>query len=120
MSKKTKFKLTNDVHKHIKEISELLPKMQRADKNTGKPLFRSTTTFKGIVIENGKKYKSFDRGTEPVMVNHEIVLIGEFEKHGMQGIVDYKNYVLAMSEKSKKEQAEKNNTGKEPAIEEKQ
>lgn len=105
--KHKKHKLTNEAYKLIKELVLQLPPMQRADKNTGKLMFRQVSIFKGIVSRNGKKFKEFQNGWEPVLVNHQVELIKRFESEGYQGIEIYRTYILALEAEAKAKEAEK-------------
>lgn len=99
IAKKAKYKLSNDAYKKILELVETFPPLQLLGKD-GKPLNRTITKFKGIVIKDGKKYKQHQTGTEPILVNHKLRLIEAFETNGYDGINNYVKYVNQVIEKS--------------------
>jgi hypothetical protein len=99
IAKKPKFKLSNDAYTKILNLIETLPPLQLLGKD-GKPLARTVTKFTGIVIQNGKKYKQHQTGTEPILVNHKMRLIEAFETNGYDGINNYVKWANQFVEKS--------------------
>lgn len=108
------FKLTPEVHKEIKLIVSKLPKLQKTDKD-GKPIFRMLNKYVGskdVDLQRGTYKKQSQHYTEPVLVNHEINLIGQYEEMGRKGIDNYVTYVeeILKRDKQKSEEAnDKNN-----------
>lgn len=104
-----KFKVGPEIYKQIKEIVKVLEPLQKTDAS-GKPLFRKITQFvgtKGYSGPNEKYTKTTKHGQEPLLVNHEVNLISEFEKFGPKGVKDYVDYVKELVRKTKEEQEKK-------------
>lgn len=79
------YKLTPDAHNKIKQLALTLPELQRQE--CGKPMFKKVGKL--ISINKSAKTKTIERSYGPVLVNHEVHMIGEFKKGGMVKVMEY-------------------------------
>jgi len=109
---KKKHKVTTEVYKKILEIEKELPPIQKY--LGGKPLFRTLQKLVNGsdipdehkeqlkvdgVFYNNKRY--FQKIQDPILVNHKLILIEEFEKHGQEGIDYYISDIQALVDRAK-------------------
>jgi hypothetical protein len=99
MSKKVKFKLVPQVLKQVEAAAKALPPIIKHDKH-GKPLYRSITNFVGTkdFDVSTKSYRTtYQRGKEPILVNHKLAMIELYETKGMPEVQNYVNAIIALT-----------------------
>jgi len=107
IAKKPKYKLSNEVYNKILELVKTLPPLQLVGKD-GKPLSRTITKFTGTKDFNmttGSRKNTYQKGTEPILVNHKLKLIAQFEMYGYVGINNYVAFVEQIVAAQTKEDA---------------
>lgn len=94
-----KFKLTPQAYKDLLRLSKELPVMWRRDKN-GELMRRVVTKFNGTDASphsDLRNYKNFyQKGSEPILVNHMVNLVEIYQKDGQRGIDVYAEHFKKM------------------------